>query len=102
MEYGGFWVRFVAYLLDTVILSIVSFVVSLVLGLLLGIGGARLGTTAAVGMIMGYGIGLVLTWLYFSIMESSEAQATLGKRAMGLIVTDTDGYRLSFGRATGR
>src|SRR4029077_9778304 len=45
---------------------------------------------------------LVLTWLYHALMESSEWQATLGKKALGLVVTDMAGHRVSFGRSTGR
>jgi uncharacterized RDD family membrane protein YckC len=35
-------------------------------------------------------------------MESSVHQGTLGKMALGLTVTDMQGRRVSFGRATGR
>ena len=35
-------------------------------------------------------------------MESSSKQATLGKLALGIVVTDLNGNRISFGRATGR
>jgi len=45
---------------------------------------------------------IVATWLYFAVMESSCWQATLGKKLMGLYVTDIEGRRLSLGRATGR
>lgn len=41
-------------------------------------------------------------WLYFTLMESSRYQATLGKIVMGAIVTDLNGKRISFGRANGR
>jgi hypothetical protein len=44
----------------------------------------------------------VAAWLYYALLESSDAQATLGKRAVGIKVTDLDGNRISFGRATGR
>jgi len=47
-------------------------------------------------------ISTILQWLYFSLMESSAWQATLGKKALGLTVTDLEGRRISFGRATGR
>lgn len=40
--------------------------------------------------------------LYYALMESSEKQATVGKLAMGIKVTDMQGNRLSFGQATGR
>jgi len=35
-------------------------------------------------------------------LESSARQATLGKMAVGIVVTDERGARISFGRATGR
>ena len=44
----------------------------------------------------------VITWLYFAIMESSAAKATLGKLALGIIVTDIRGNKISFMKATGR
>ena len=44
----------------------------------------------------------VAAWLYFGFMESSAWQATLGKRAVGIMVTDLDGHRISFARASGR
>jgi len=57
-------------------------------------------------LILGYFfamlIFLALEWLYFAGMESSERQATFGKAAMSLRVTDLEGRRLSFGHATGR
>jgi uncharacterized RDD family membrane protein YckC len=47
-------------------------------------------------------IKLLMAYPYFALMESSRLQGTLGKLAMGIKVTDLDGQRLSFGRATGR
>jgi uncharacterized RDD family membrane protein YckC len=47
-------------------------------------------------------ISAIMQWLYFSLMESSVWQATLGKKALGLTVTDLEGRRIGFGRATGR
>ncbi len=41
-------------------------------------------------------------WLYGAGLESSTAQATVGKRWMGIKVTDVHGERLGFLRATGR
>ncbi len=45
---------------------------------------------------------VLINWLYYALMESSRQQATLGKMAMNIKVTDIDGKRISFGRATGR
>ena len=47
-------------------------------------------------------IRTILHWLYFALMESSTWQATLGKKALGLEVTDLEGKRIGFGRASGR
>ena len=41
-------------------------------------------------------------WLYYALMESSRFQGTLGKMAVQIKVTDLEGNRVSFGRATGR
>jgi uncharacterized RDD family membrane protein YckC len=47
-------------------------------------------------------IKLLLAYPYFALLESSRWQATLGKLALGIKITDTDGKRITFGRATGR
>ena len=46
--------------------------------------------------------GVAIAWLYFALLESSRRQANLGKRMMGVAVTDLDGERLSFRRASAR
>jgi uncharacterized RDD family membrane protein YckC len=98
--YAGFWLRFVAYFIDAVIVNIAAYILGAIGGLALGFGAAGTGNQAAqttAGLI-----GLVLAWLYFAFQESSAVSATLGKRALGLRVLRSDGMRLSFGRATGR
>ncbi|RLD22428.1 MAG: RDD family protein, partial [Bacteroidetes bacterium] len=47
-------------------------------------------------------IELIVYLLYFAGMESSKYQATLGKMAIGVIVIDENGNRISFGRGAGR
>jgi uncharacterized RDD family membrane protein YckC len=49
-----------------------------------------------------FALWLVMPWLYFALMESSSKEGTLGKMAVGLHVTDLEGRRITFGRATGR
>lgn len=85
VSYGGFWVRVAASVID----SFATILIGLVLILLLGEG---LGTL----------VNLVAGFLYFALMESSDKQATFGKQALGLKVTDLNGNRISFGQATGR
>jgi uncharacterized RDD family membrane protein YckC len=55
-------------------------------------------TVVAIGFLA----SLLFAWLYFAISESSAKQAILGKRAVGIAVTDLAGRRISFGRATAR
>jgi len=115
VRYAGFWLRFVAYLIDDLILSIVGFFVSLpfiggIVFSAIGIGEhSDFDETAFLGVagILGFVFGLVIIivamgWLYFSLMESSSNMGTLGKMALGLKVTDMNGNRISFARATGR
>jgi len=112
--YAGFWLRFVAYLIDSVVVWVVAgIVIALVVGAV-GVGffrnlAAEMNTpnpvfpAALVAIIlMSVGILMIATWLYFAWMESSETQGTLGKMALALIVTDMQGNRISFGRASGR
>jgi uncharacterized RDD family membrane protein YckC len=113
VQYAGFWRRFVAYLIDSIIIGIVSCVVFIpvfaILGI--GIGFSAMEEEEAAGFLLapliGYMLfaGLVLAvaeWLYFALMESSNRMATLGKMAIRIKVTDLNGNRISFGRATGR
>lgn len=44
----------------------------------------------------------IIGWLYYAGLESSSLQGTLGKRLMGIKVTDLDGDPIGFGTATGR
>jgi uncharacterized RDD family membrane protein YckC len=79
--YANFWDRAGAYIIDLLILILPSLFVN---------------------YIVGFFGSIIISWLYFSIMESSEQQATVGKKAMGLVVADMHGKKLSFARATGR
>ena len=45
---------------------------------------------------------LALSWIYGALMESSARQATIGKMAFGMVVTDSDGHRISFPRGMSR
>lgn len=101
VEYAGFWKRFAAYFLDMIIVNIVSFVISFILGFIVG---AAVGNGYDSDLLTLFIIPIILIfeWLYFALMESSSKQATLGKQALRIIVTDLEGKRISFGRATGR
>jgi uncharacterized RDD family membrane protein YckC len=99
--YAGFWLRFAAQFIDGLILTAASWVVAIGFSMLLLTAGA---SDEAMESSQGlfFMAWLCGHWLYFALFESSSWQATLGKRATGIIVTDLDGQRLTFGRATGR
>lgn len=94
--YGGFWIRFVAYLIDAILLGLVG-------GVLWSIFGVPLEETDWDSYDPTINaISFVIGWLYFALLESSERGATIGKMAMGLRVVTSDGQRLTFMNATGR
>jgi len=103
--YGGFWIRVVAAIVDGVLLRVVVAPIHLMFGGL-GMAGMMSGLPHAGLAILGGGITLILlifgSWLYEAFMESSSYQATLGKMIFGMKVTDLNGNRISFERATGR
>lgn len=93
IPYAGFWRRAGAYLIDY---FLVAFVLKLVAAAMLT---GRPSGGRAVLYILILSIG---GCLYYALLESSASQATLGKRALGIKVTDLYGERVSFGRALGR
>jgi uncharacterized RDD family membrane protein YckC len=106
--YAGFWRRWAALFLDQLIigipLSIVYFFIMLAMGLTSGIFD---NTQPPVGAVLGMEFVFYLIWwgvglFYFATLESSEAQSSFGKRALGIKVTDLEGRRISFKHAMGR
>ena len=102
--YGGFWIRVVAYLIDGILLNIVFGILGAVMGVSLM--PTRFSDMDSVDALASMGqlqlVSLVLTWLYFALMESSARGATVGKMIFGLRVVTDQGNRLSFLHATGR
>jgi uncharacterized RDD family membrane protein YckC len=118
--YAGFWIRFVAYLIDGVIqgFAILAFCIPVA-----AITGAAANlqilsdasryrhmerldpvvVAALLSVIFTFvAVGLLITWLYYAYSESSTWQATVGKRVMNIYVTDLNGQRITFLNATGR
>src|SRR3989442_2047405 len=89
--YGGFWIRFLAYLVDSVVFF--TLLVAIAAGAaFLGDLGALVITAAA----------LAGPLLYWGLMQASARQATVGKSLLGMKVTDAAGQRLSLGRSLAR
>jgi uncharacterized RDD family membrane protein YckC len=97
--YAGFWKRFAAFVIDFILLMIIGFAVGVTIALIMAAGGSR-DTRGAEAL--GNVAGILINWIYYAAMESSRLQATLGKLALGIKVTDLEGQRISFGRSTGR
>lgn len=113
VTYAGFWKRFVAYIIDDLILSAAGFMVVLMIGAFFGLSflslfsgdsesTAAIIAAASVAIVMAGLSFAIIGWLYYALMEASINQGTLGKMALGIKVTDLEGNRISFGKATGR
>jgi uncharacterized RDD family membrane protein YckC len=104
--YAGFWLRAVAFLIDFTLLAIFTGVA--ILGPLISRGAIPADNpgflrTAPAKQVLAIQLLFDMAyWLYFASFESSLWQATPGKRAVGLIVTDLKGQRITFARASGR
>ena len=103
---AGFWMRFAAYIIDYLITGVVGCLIGGVFGGIIGAVSVFRGESSLNSeplITFGSGVlGVTIAWLYYALMECSSTQATLGKMALGLKVTDMDGKRLTFSRATGR
>ena len=119
-EYAGFWVRAAGMMID---LSVIAFLFNQinwqmreqlqsyfiihpdVADKYADVFGLRVGKYE-MATYFSYYISMILSfflqWLYYAGMESSPLKATLGKWAVGAYVTDLDGGRISFAKATGR
>nr|WP_298122491.1 RDD family protein [uncultured Pseudoxanthomonas sp.] len=105
---AGFWRRLAALFIDSMVVGFAYYLVLIVCVVVLGVGGSLLmrGGNDAEGMAAMFGM-MALVYLLYPVIsaayyvgfESSGKQATLGKMAVGIKVTDIDGRRLTLGRA---
>ena len=100
--HAGFWIRVGAYLIDFIILMIVAIILGAMLGVSIFASSPGYSSSGAAGtfLVFFYLIFIIVFWLYFAVQESSSAQATVGKRALHIKVTDLEGNRIGFGKAT--
>jgi len=102
---AGFWRRAVAYLIDTILISLVfGFVASLYPSAFLKFPDAAVTSLSSLPQLTpaGWAITITANWLYYTVFEASGWRATLGKRVMRLYVADMNGRPLTFGRAAAR
>lgn len=111
--YGGFWIRFLAHLVDHIILGVVAaplFFIT-VLPSIIRIAqqadrdqepSPEMIITIISSVFVYIALAFVGQWLYEALLTSSLWQGTIGKKILRLKVVDEAGNRISFGRATGR
>ena len=80
--YAGFWYRFLAGLIDYILITVISLILVFI-------------------PVIGWVLNIFVTWLYFAIQHSSSKQATLGMKALDIKITDEKHNKISFWRATG-
>jgi uncharacterized RDD family membrane protein YckC len=80
--YAGFWQRFLAGIIDLIILIVIEVILIFI-------------------PIIGWILSLFVTWLYFAVQHSSTKQATFGMRALDIRITDENHGKIGFWRATG-
>lgn len=107
-HYAGFWRRFIAALLDQVVLLVgrafVYGAIGLIIYAMLFVFDAR----SQLDMVFRIYAGILvladfwITWIYFAGMESSTLQGSLGKLAVGIRVCNADLKRVTFEQATAR
>ncbi len=95
--YGGFWIRFVAYLIDTVAAVTITVVLAALLGASMGLGGVR----GSYIEMAGSGVGLLVSLVYWIALPPTLG-ATFGKLAVGYHIVGDDGRHIGWWRALGR
>jgi predicted Zn finger-like uncharacterized protein len=94
---AGFWIRVVAYLLDSLLLGIVQFVLGLLIGVVLGMLGLSAEGDQGIKVVLWlFGVALSLGYAVFFVGYCGQ---TPGKMALRIKVIRTDGRAMSYGRA---
>ena len=115
VAYAGFWLRFVAFLIDGAVSGFLFLILLIPLFILTGAGAALgrmdsgehisddVAAFVGIGFVLGFFVITIgVRWLYYALSESSSWQGTLGKKMLNLTVTDLSGQPISFARASGR
>jgi uncharacterized RDD family membrane protein YckC len=101
-QFAGFWKRAGAYTIDSLIIcfgeAIMFGIGFVIVNFVLKMDHHALG---GFGLLVS-AIAITMQILYHSLFESSSKQATPGKMALGIVVTNAQGGRIGFGRAVGR
>ena len=103
--HAGFIERLAALFIDNLLLGLATLVLFAIAGIVLALTGVYKHDNSDAPFVIGllaYLLAFVISALYFTLMESGEKGATLGKRLMKIRVVDMEGNRISKSRALGR
>lgn len=100
-SYAGFWKRAIAYLIDAILLTFALVLLGFVFAMFGIVDFNAEGEMVRNANLMDL-VSIFVSWGYFALMESSSKQATFGKMALGIQVTDYADQRISLVRATVR
>jgi uncharacterized RDD family membrane protein YckC len=84
------------------VVGAVNWILGFVEGVFIGAMAGQAQKAQLIAITVGFFRGQVVGWIYFAFMLSASKQASLGMMAVGLRVTDLQGNRISFAKATGR
>lgn len=105
-QHARFGIRLAAAIIDGVLRWSLLYPLGFWLRSAIGLAGAGVGMPwrgiSAVNRMSVFALGVLVGWMYAAFFESSVWQATIGKKLVGLRVTDLEGNRISPGRATAR
>ena len=99
LNYAGFWIRFAAYFIDYIVLSIFSWALMAMFGISAFLDPNNIDFSLLIGV---YLVIFVIATLYYVLMESSATQGTLGKMAVGIKIGKENGERITPLNALGR
>ena len=103
LNYAGFWIRFVAALIDGILANILGYIAGFTIAIIAVVTFPEMGEAATTGLgFLGGLAGVAIFWVYHAYFESGPHQATPGKRLVDIKVCDENGQRLTFARASGR
>jgi uncharacterized RDD family membrane protein YckC len=107
VHYAGFWIRFVATIVDQIVLYIVDMLFFAISMLFFRIDFANAGRSQAdlMRLLSFEGVWLLFNLIVYAIYDTwmtGRFGATAGKMACSLLVVNSDGSKISYQRALGR
>ena len=96
VKYAGFWIRWVAIIIDSFVLTIPIFILQIILVAIMSSPGSEASSAGTAGALARL-LGTLISCIYFSLMTYYKG-ATLGKMLVGITVKSDDFNKLSFGR----